>query len=216
MGKYKINNQVFSSKEKITEKIRSLERKYDDYETIGDADKKFLIEIFRYHPNFEDKMDGMTDLVFAESVHYNGRTRCIFVAYGDTNEDIQDRPMDDISWVECIKNIPVPTKHKIHFKFTFGKYKGKTIEAVNEIDRAYLHWVTNSEFKNRSVKIKVGQFLKYNYILPCQFCRFFDNKALTYNSHLLLFLKKYNNHQFDFAKSLALRNKCIAHPDKQN
>lgn len=164
MGKYKINNQVFSSKEKITEKIRSLERKYDDYEKIGDADRKFLIEIFRYHPNFEDKMDGMTDLVFAESVHYNGRTRCIFVAYGDINEDIRDRPMDDISWVECIKNIPVPTKHRIHFKFTFGKYKGKTIEAVNEIDRAYLHWVTNSEFKNRSVKVKVGQFLKYNYI----------------------------------------------------
>ena len=164
MGKYKINNQVFSSKEKITEKIRSLERKYDDYEKIGDADKKFLIEIFRFHPNFEDKIDGMTDLVFAESVHYNGRTRCIFVAYGDINEDIRDRPMDDISWVECIKNIPVPTKHKIHYKFTFGKYKGKTIEAVNEIDRAYLHWITNSEFKNRSVKVKVGQFLKYGYI----------------------------------------------------
>ena len=164
MGKYKINNQVFSSKEKIVEKIRSLERKYDDYEPIGDADKRFLIEIFRFHPNFEDKMDGMTDLVFAESVHYNGRTRCIFVAYGENNEDIRDRPMDDISWVECMKNIPVPTKHRIHFKFTFGKHKGKTIEEVNNIDRAYLLWITNSEFKNRSVKIKVGQFLKYNYI----------------------------------------------------
>ena len=164
MGKYKINNQVFSSKEKIVEKIRSLERKYDDYEPIGDADKRFLIEIFRFHPNFEDKMDGMTDLVFAESVHYNGRTRCIFVAYGDINEDIRDRPMDDISWVECMKNIPVPTKHRIHFKFTFGKHKGKTIEEVNNTDRAYLLWITNSEFKNRSVKIKVGQFLKYNYI----------------------------------------------------
>jgi len=164
IGGYVINGERFDSKQKIKERIRNISEKYNDYEPIKEDDKIFLIEILKYHPEFEEKMQGMTDMVFSTSNYYNGRNRCMFILYGEPEDELEDRPMDDISWTICLSNIPVSCKIKTQFKFNFGKYKGKTIQEVYKLDQKYLKWISEGEFDDRSVKIKVGQFLKYGYI----------------------------------------------------
>lgn len=164
MAKYTINNEPFSSKAEIRKRMNDMEKRYSDYVPVTGKDFDFIMDLLKYHPNHPKKVDGMTDIFFGSICVDTITTRCLFITYGKKEDPIEKRPVDDVSWTICLHNIPVPTEHKVHLKFQFGKHKGKTIEEVYEADKPYLNWIISKEFKDRGLKIKVNQFLKYGYI----------------------------------------------------
>jgi uncharacterized protein (DUF3820 family) len=159
MENYIISNMEFSSKKKIKQKIQEIEKKYMDYQPLVDKDLEFMIDIFKYHSNFESKMKGMTDIYFAPCKEYPS-TRCAHIAYGNKNTDIKKRPCDDISWTFCVKRIKVNTLDK--FRLPFGSYRGKTIKEVDTLNRSYLVWILGPEFKDLTIKEQVEKYFKMN------------------------------------------------------
>ena len=145
----------FSSKKKIKQKIQEIEKKYLDYQPLVDKDLEFMIDIFKYHSNFESKMKGMTDIYFAPCKEYPS-TRCAHIAYGNKNTEIKKRPFDDISWTFCVKRIKVNTLDK--FRLPFGSYRGKTIKEVDTLNRSYLVWILGPEFKDLKIKEQVEKY----------------------------------------------------------
>ena len=153
---YKIHNLTFNSKKQISEKIQEIERNHSDFQPIIGEDFNFLMDILKHHSFFKRKMKGMTDIYFAPSLKYPSN-RCVHIAYGDKNSNIQSRSSDDISWTFCLNKLG--KKETNIFKFTFGKYRGKTLKQVDNIDRSYLHWAAN-EISDETIKTKIQEYLK--------------------------------------------------------
>lgn len=153
MEKYIVSNIEFDSIKKIKQKIQEIEKSYSDYVPVSGNDLIFMLDLFRNHPCYVSKMKGMTDIYFAPHHEYKS-TRCVHVAYGNKNTDIKNRPNDSISWTVCLKRIK-RTKSKLNGSIiNFGKYKGKTVEEVCEMDRSYLEWVLRT-FKEEEIKNEV-------------------------------------------------------------
>jgi hypothetical protein len=153
MEKYIVSNIEFDSRKEIKQKIQDIEKSYSDYVPVSGNDLVFMLDVFRNHYNFENKIRGMTDIYFAPHHEYKS-TRCVHIAYGNKNTDIKNRPSDDISWTVCLKRIK-RVKPKLNGSIiTFGKYKGKTVEEVCEMDRSYLEWILRT-FKEEEIKNEV-------------------------------------------------------------
>lgn len=154
MSKYLINQEFFNNKKEIVEKCQNIiDRNIDKKEIIG-KDKEFLLELFKYHPDCDEKLEEL-DFIFVDIDNW-GKNNCFWIKN-------KKGFIDDISYHYCIKYIPVNSEKRMDLKLPFGKYKGQSIYEIN--DNEYLNWLYNkSDFLDRGLKTKIGQFLRFGYI----------------------------------------------------
>lgn len=153
MSKYIINDEIFKNKEEITERCREIIDRNKDKNKVGKKDLSFLLDLFNYHPNKEEKTKDLKR-VYVDMDSY-GTNICFWL-------ENKKGFSDEISFYACIKHIPFSVDKKMDLKFPFGKYKGQSIYDVD--DKQYLEWMYNAEFIDRGLKVKIGQFLRFGYI----------------------------------------------------
>ena len=163
---YKIYNKEFKTQKDIKDYLTDVIKNNDNKIIDGD---NFVIfkELIQFVPAYRDmrgeitEMIGkvMTDKLMRESyrvdfnVHrlrYNRKTK-----YEDKKEYI---------YVGSIVQYAPPVKETtINYVFKFGKYKGMSIEDIN--DMSYLYWITGENSNlNKNDKILIKKFIRYGFI----------------------------------------------------
>lgn len=151
--RYKIYDKVFKNKNLIIDECRNIINGYKNNSKLNERDYNFMMEVFKHHPKFELKTKYIKYLYVG--LDDWGNNYCFYIK----NEN---GTCDDISYHYSIQNIPVECNKKSDFRFPFGKYKGQSIYDID--DKQYLEWLTNSDFLDRTTKVKINQFIKYGYI----------------------------------------------------
>ena len=149
--KYTIGNLKFSNKQSISDHCREIIIK-NIGKDIEKDDMDFILNLFNYHPDKDKKLKNLKS-IFVHNDNYDNY--CFFIKY-------KNNTIDAISWVECIKHIPFGKEMTIEVVMPFGKYKGKTLQEIN--DNQYLTWIYEKSDADRGLKIKINQFLKYGYV----------------------------------------------------
>ncbi|MEH4627056.1 DUF3223 domain-containing protein [Phytobacter diazotrophicus] len=74
---YMIDNNSFSTKKELVEKAQEILHKTNDNEEVFGVDYAFLISLFKYHDEWEQKsIDGFSAIVVGKSLH---GTRCFYL-----------------------------------------------------------------------------------------------------------------------------------------
>lgn len=103
--KIEVNGLLFSSKTKLDEYVKKIISSIgvtSSLKQTGEENYKFFVELFKRHPKYPEKIDGMCDV----SITYNkiGKGLCLNIIK-------QDGTIDDISWKMCVSE-----KEKDNFK----------------------------------------------------------------------------------------------------
>jgi len=146
--RYKIEGREFSTKKDVENVCKNIRDKKGVRNITGE-DLKFMKKIFAFHPN-QDKMKKVRS-IFVDSNLGNS----FFIKY-------YNGTMDDVSYIKCLKYMPIDTPHRIDYVFKWGKYKGKSIYKIN--DENYLHGTLLWDRLWRRDRVLIGQFLRYGYI----------------------------------------------------
>lgn len=150
---YRILEKEFKNKEEITNWCKDIVSRNINKE-LKDEDLNFMIEIFKNHPHWSIKSKNMKS-IFVDIDNKYQKNYCFFIK--KNNETC-----DDISYHISIKHIKVISNINIDLIIPFGKYKGISIYDIE--DTKYLEWLVSIPNLSRDLKVKIGQFLRYDYI----------------------------------------------------
>ena len=100
--KYLINpitlgKEEYSNIDLIKSQTRNILNKYKDNEKLKGDDKKFILDLWKYHHNYDEKVKEMDYITVAPNEEYK-YSRCFFIVDKNKNKK-------DFSFKKCIENI---------------------------------------------------------------------------------------------------------------
>lgn len=94
-----VNNEVFKTKKALQDKVRKILWWYKDGDTVDMFDTPFLIDLFKRHPDADQKIgSGIAEIIVRSNPVYT-QTRCFWIIRTDGSET-------DISYLECLTETP--------------------------------------------------------------------------------------------------------------
>ena len=92
-----LGGKEFSNKDSIRNESKKIMKKYNNGEKLKNEDKDFLIDLLKYHPNYEEKIKNMDYICINRNEKFKF-TRCFYIVDKNGNKS-------DFSTVKCIDNI---------------------------------------------------------------------------------------------------------------
>lgn len=149
---YKIHNKEFKTKTEIKKYTSDLLINNLGKTLMGDDDQ-FARELIKYHEH-KYKLENVVSISCKDISNVEGRIVPVFLmTYKKGKSD------DNVSLHRCINRIPTSDEPITEYVFKFGKYKGKSIEEIN--DSNYLRWaLDNNVFYDKRLNNLIRQYLK--------------------------------------------------------
>jgi uncharacterized protein (DUF3820 family) len=147
---YKIHNKEFKTKTEIKKYTSELLINNFGKTLVGDDDL-FARELIKYHEH-NYKLENVVSISCKDFSNVEDRILPIFIiTYKRGNTD-------HVSLHRCINKIPIDDEPITEYTFKFGKYKGRTVEDIN--DNNYLKWLINNDvIKDKRIKNHIEQYL---------------------------------------------------------
>lgn len=162
--KYKLSGYEFQTKKEIISLVKTIMFKDLKNELTDEKEIQFMIDLISgYHHS--ENIRNVSDTFHCKKIpKFKQEVGLWVILPNDYPVNISytkliDRFVNGLNKPDIfiIKNVD----DEINFKFTFGKYKDKTIEEVYSIDIPYLNWVLDSEINN-DLKDKIKKYIKTN------------------------------------------------------
>jgi hypothetical protein len=157
---YKVNNIEFKTKGDVKEYAMNILLNNLDKEIVGE-DKEFAMDLIRHH---EHKYD-MDNIVLIESRSLSpDKLIPVFMLHIETKVKKQTKIRKTHASVNrCVGDLPPLNVKTIDYVFNFGKYKGMSINDINDND--YLKWLlADPNVMGKGDRVWIKQYLKYGFI----------------------------------------------------
>jgi ASC-1-like (ASCH) protein len=90
----KLGDEIFTKKEEVEVRVQAMISSYNLMDYINKDDMSFCLHLFRFHPNYEEKVKTGIKAIQVRLDKYGKRYFHLF------REDGSD---DDISWTKCLR-----------------------------------------------------------------------------------------------------------------
>jgi len=92
-----LGGKEYSNVDLIKIETKKILNNYSDGEKLNNEDKNFVLDLLKYHHNYEEKIKNMDYIIVDKNEKYK-YTRCFFIVDKDGNKT-------DFSSKKCIENI---------------------------------------------------------------------------------------------------------------
>ena len=98
-GPVYVGEEKFSTSQDVFDKIKGIMREYKDAQPLMGDDRKFMLDVFSFHPRGAEKLKYMRQVIIKENESFSTANQCFFIVKKDNVEE-------DISYVKCVNNLP--------------------------------------------------------------------------------------------------------------
>ena len=96
---YVVMGETFQTKSTLEERIRNILHCYRDGQSLSQADFSFMLEVLRWHPDYELKKGVGIKSIITKTNPFYRNTRCFWIIRQDGSDT-------DFSYLECLKGTP--------------------------------------------------------------------------------------------------------------